>query len=86
MVPNMSTTTGQLSNTTQATTASAGPGTVDTAAVDAFNAQMGTNPTGAAVEEITDAELEQKIQDVIIQQIVRESFQRLKELESQLRS
>jgi hypothetical protein len=40
----MSITIGQPGNTTQATTASAGPGTADAAAIDAFNAQMGISP------------------------------------------
>jgi hypothetical protein len=53
----MSMTIDQLGNTTQATTATAGPGTADPAAVDSFNAQMGISPSGTAVNQATDAQI-----------------------------
>jgi hypothetical protein len=112
----MSMTISQRDNATQATTATAGPGTADTAAVDAFNAQMGISPAGAAVNHATDAQiaalpqgdvqqlrekwgadevgfrgeayelwLSQKSQDVIMRQILQESFQRTQELVAELR-
>ena len=53
----MNMTIGQRGNTTQPTASTAGPGTADTAAVDAFNAQMGISPEGTAVKQATDEQI-----------------------------
>ena len=50
-------TIGQPGNTRQATTASAGSGTADAAAVDAFNAQMGIGPANTDVALATDEQI-----------------------------
>lgn len=108
----MSLTIVQRGDTTQATTATGGPGTADPAAVDSFNAQMGISPAGTTVKQATDAQiaalpqgdvqrlrdkwgadeahfreeayelwLGQKSQDMLMQQILQESFKRLQELQ-----
>ena len=112
----MSMTIDQLGSTRQSTTATAGPGTADPAAVDAFNAQMGISPAGTAVKQATDAQiaalpqgdvqrlrekwgadeagfrgeayelwLGQKSQDMIMQQILQDSFKRTQEWMADLR-
>jgi hypothetical protein len=109
----MNMTVGQLDNTGQATTLTAGPGTADPAAVDSFNAAMGTSPAGGnAVNQATDKQiaalpqadvqrlrekwgddeahfreeayelwLSQTYQDMIMRQILDDSFRRTRELQ-----